>query len=680
MTRKDISLSSEGGALRNAPRLEATQLNGIPEVRTAFNREEERPRRPVLGELTLRAGLIEHGPLDHLVYRQRHTGERFSEDLVISGNLRAKDLARLPATQFRTNFIDLEKQPPDPTLSNCHDVDHYIEHQYLPWCRIDNDVFYVAADPTKVRALIETHEDRPCLIYSVTPKAIRRAIQACFRETLDERARLSLALNAPESSAQHRFSVAQALILLALFASLTILSYVAPQLMIAVLSFVFALCFLSVSALKFLSILIGPRISDPSESHALDKQAPSTDLGLPTYSILVPLFREAAVLPILIEALNRLDYPAAKLQILLIFEENDIETIQAAKALHLPDSVEFFYVPHSLPLTKPKACNYALSFARGKYLVVYDAEDMPEPDQLRRALAAFNHGDESLACVQAHLNFYNQFENWLTRQFTLEYAAFFDLLLPTLEKLRLPIPLGGTSTHFRTQALRAAGAWDPFNVTEDADLGMRFAMLGLRTGIIASTTYEEANCRMDNWLRQRSRWIKGWIQTYLVRMRHPVQLWRALGPRGFLGFQIVIGGSCLANLMHPIFYVALGGSALCDYVQSGTLSLPFHGNTITNVNLTILISGYAMSIVAGMVAASARGLRPLFVTAMSMPAYWMLISWGAYKALFQFISRPSHWEKTEHGISRYWAQHHASAMRKITRRNALKRSMSVTSR
>ncbi|MDO8290225.1 MAG: glycosyltransferase [Parvibaculum sp.] len=680
MTQKDIDLSSDGSVSRNAPRLEATQLSEFPEKRTAFNWQGGHRRRPLLGELAVRAGLIEQGPLDYLVRRQNRTGERIGEGLVSSGGVRAKDLARLLSIQSRSSFIDLEKQPPDPTLSDYLDLDQYIEHQYLPWRRIDREVVYVAADPAGVRALIEAREDRPCLIYVVTPKAIRRAVQALFQRTLDERARLSLAHSMPESSAQHRFGGAQAAIFLALFISFTTLSYVVPRLMLTAVSLAFALCFLSISALKFLSIFIGPRVSDPLKNNEPRANTPPTDFSLPVYSILVPLFREAAVLPILVEALSRLDYPATKVQTLLIFEESDAETIAAAKTLNLPDNVEFLYVPHSLPLTKPKACNYALNFARGDYLVVYDAEDMPEPDQLRRALAVFDQNDENLACVQARLNFYNQFENWLTRQFTLEYATFFDLLLPTLEKLGLPIPLGGTSTHFRTKALREAGAWDPFNVTEDADLGMRFAVLGMRTSTITSTTYEEANCQMDNWLRQRSRWIKGWMQTYLVRMRHPGKLWRALGPRGFIGFQIVIGGSCLANLMHPIFYIALIGTIFNDYAQLGIVSLPFHDGYITTLNLITLVAGYGMSISAGMVAASARGLRPLMLTAISMPAYWILISWGAYKALFQFISRPSHWEKTEHGISRYWALQHANAMRKITRRNTQKRSMSVTPR
>ena len=412
--KRDGSDRPEGRDIwQNPSRSEQSRASGFSEPRASFQWHSFRPRRPLIGELAVKAGFIAQAPLDLLVRRQHRTGERIGESLVRSGTLRARDLARHLSIQSQSTFVDLEHEPIDPTLSNTVDLDHYIAHQYLPWRWINREVVYVATDPDRVRDLIEAREDRPCLIYVATPKAIRRAVQERFYVALNDRARFHLARTSPESSAQHRFSPRQAAALIALFVLILGLSYLSPRLMTVGVSLVFALCFLSISALKFMSILVGRSLNDfalpdtPSE-HRNDKD-------LPVYSILVPLFREAAVLPILVEALSRLDYPAAKLQILLIFEESDSATIAAAKALKLPDSIEFIRVPHSLPLTKPKACNYALSFARGDYLVVYDAEDMPEPDQLRRALAVFDKDDASFACVQARLNFYNQFENWLTR-------------------------------------------------------------------------------------------------------------------------------------------------------------------------------------------------------------------------------------------------------------------------
>ena len=211
-------------------------------------------------------------------------------------------------------------------------------------------------------------------------------------------------------------------------------------------------------------------------------------------------------------------------------------------------------MPPSQPQTKPKACNFALRFARGEYLVIYDAEDRPEPDQLRKVVATFRRAPPNTACLQCRLNYFNANENWLTRMFTLDYSLWFDQVLPGLERLNMPIPLGGTSNHFRIDVLRELRAWDPFNVTEDADLGIRLTQKGYRVGVVDSTTFEEASCQAGNWIRQRSRWIKGYMQTLLVHTRRPLHLIRSTGPLGFLGFVFFIGGTVLSGLLNPIFW------------------------------------------------------------------------------------------------------------------------------
>jgi len=191
--------------------------------------------------------------------------------------------------------------------------------------------------------------------------------------------------------------------------------------------------------------------------------------------------------------------------------------------------VRIIVVPDGQPRTKPKACNVGLRFAHGEFLVIYDAEDRPAPDQLRRAVAAFRAAPPEMVCLQARLSYWNVDENALTRFFTLEYAHWFDLMLDGLAALRLPIPLGGTSNHFRVQPLRMVGAWDPHNVTEDADLGLRVAAQGMTVSTLASTTLEEACCRPWPWIKQRTRWIKGYMQTALVHTRHPIRFVRAAG-------------------------------------------------------------------------------------------------------------------------------------------------------
>ncbi|MFZ3035472.1 MAG: glycosyltransferase family 2 protein [Parvibaculum sp.] len=622
----------------------------------------------MLGSLAVKHGLIAQDTLKSLLDLQANSNARLGDIMVSAGHLRRTELARLLSEQAGVEYVDLRVAPIDATLTHAQDLDFYIEQECLPWRGIDNETIYVAADPARARHAIEEREGRHCIILFASPRTIQHTIRERFYLELSERARLDLALKYPDSSAHNRLSDMQFWGLLGLIVVVIGFFCLAPSFTAVTFNILCGTCFLSIGLLKGLAIYFGRH--QTAGSHAEDIPDVN-DAELPLYSIIVPLFREAAVLPILTDALCKLDYPSAKQQILLVFEETDIETYEAAKALRLPGHIEFIRVPHSLPLTKPKACNYALPFARGEYLVVYDAEDLPDPDQLKKAIAAFQKGSEKLACVQAHLTYYNCFENWMTRQFTLEYATLFDLILPMLERFNLPIPLGGTSTHFRTSILREAGAWDPFNVTEDADLGMRLAMLGWRTGIIQSTTYEEANCRLDNWLRQRSRWIKGWIQTYLVRMRHPIQLYKALGLKGFLGFQIMIGGFPLSSLVHPVFYISMILILLTQAGHSGEKWFDPIGQFtfIAVFNILVLVSGYSISILASMTAAANRGLRPLILSSLTLPAYWLLISLGAYRALFSLISRPFHWEKTDHGLSRLWAEKRASALHDMSQQN-----------
>ncbi|MFZ2467835.1 MAG: glycosyltransferase family 2 protein [Parvibaculum sedimenti] len=622
----------------------AARLAGVAEE-TSLGRADH---RPLIGELAIEAGLIGRESIQSLLGLQRRWGSRLGEIMVSLGKAKSADVARLLATQKGLRFIDLAAEPADPTLANTEALDFYIAGRCMPWRWIRREPVYVAVDPERARPAIEAFEGRPCLIHIATDRDIDHALRELFREKLNDRARFELMTNAPESSASRRVSLGQLKLVCACAFFFALACAIAPTVTLLLLNMILGFCFLAVAGLRFISIFIGIIAGPTPEELAYEKGGEIAEADLPDYTVIVPLFREGTVLPILVDALRKIDYPASRLDIKLVFEESDAATYETAMRLQLPGNFDLIRVPHNLPLTKPKACNYALPFARGEFVVVYDAEDIPAPDQLKRAVAAFRLGDPKLACVQAQLNYYNWSENWLTRQFAIEYSSFFDLLLPTLAKLGMPVPLGGTSTHFRTTLLKEAGAWDPYNVTEDADLGMRFALLGLRTGIIRSTTEEEANCELNNWLRQRSRWIKGWIQTYFVRMRRPLALYRALGLRGFIGFQLVIGGFSLSSLVHPLFYVAALLSAASGHQVHDLLeNLP-----VTAFNVAVLVSGFGTTMLAGMAATATRGLKPLVLETLMMPAYWLLISAGAYKALFQFILRPFHWEKTVHGLSR----------------------------
>lgn len=367
---------------------------------------------------------------------------------------------------------------------------------------------------------------------------------------------------------------------------------------------------------------------------------------LPTYSVLVPLFKEVSVLDQLIHNLCQLRYPLGKLRIMLLVEEDDTDLSLALRIKQLPPQFEVLRIPHSLPKTKPKALNVGLSWVESDLVTVYDAEDQPDPMQLLKAVAAFRNADSSVVCVQAALEYHNPKQNLLTRFFASEYAVWFRLFIPGLSRARLLFVLGGTSNHFKTSALRELGGWDPYNVTEDADLGIRIARAGYRIIAIDSVTYEEANSDPWNWVRQRSRWIKGYMQTYLVHMRNPVRLLRELGIGKFITFQLMVGFAPLANLLNPVFWIMtlvylLTGS---DFIES------LFPTTIFYIGAVCLFVGNVITIYVKMNGALLQGEYASIKWMLAAHGYWLLMCIAAWRAVFQLIFRPHFWEKTVHGL------------------------------
>jgi cellulose synthase/poly-beta-1,6-N-acetylglucosamine synthase-like glycosyltransferase len=385
--------------------------------------------------------------------------------------------------------------------------------------------------------------------------------------------------------------------------------------------------------------------------HSNDQTAPPllSDAELPRYTVFVPLFKEVEILPHLARALRKLDYPPAKLDIKIVLESVDTATIEAASRLDFPGNVDLIVVPDRQPRTKPKALNYALQFATGDLAVIYDAEDRPEPDQLRKAATVFHHASAELACLQASLDYFNAKENWLSRQFTIEYATLFRGILPLLGRFGLPLPLGGTSNHFRIGVSRELGAWDPFNVTEDADLGMRLHRAGYRVETLDSTTYEEACCQTVPWIKQRTRWQKGWMQTFGVHMRKPLITLRETGLAGFLAFHAYFAGIIVSSLAHPVFYVVLASDAI-----QGMLFQPGPGlsdDILLGIALVNFVGGYAANLALGAMSLSGTRHKGLWPHVVFIPVYWLFVSAAAYRAVWQLIRAPFYWEKTEHGVS-----------------------------
>lgn len=372
-----------------------------------------------------------------------------------------------------------------------------------------------------------------------------------------------------------------------------------------------------------------------------------SDDDLPVYTILVPVYREANLMPGLIASISRLDYPPDRLDVIVLLEPDDLETRQVLDALAPPEYIRQLVVPDIGPKGKPRACNAGLAQARGELLVIYDAEDAPEPDQLRKAVAAFRAAGPELACVQCKLDFFNADENLLTRWFASEYAVWFDLYLPGLQRAGVPIPLGGTSNHFSTETLRDLGGWDPYNVTEDADLGMRLARAGFKTSVIDSITWEEANSQPRNWIRQRSRWIKGYAVTWLVQMRHPWRLCREVGPRGFLSVQLTLGMSVAMALINPIFWLLTLGWLL---TRAEIIEQFFSGPTFYIGSASLFLGNWVL-IMTAMVGCYRRGHFSAIKSTLLLPLYWAMMSAAAWKGLFQIFRRPAYWEKTDHGLT-----------------------------
>jgi cellulose synthase/poly-beta-1,6-N-acetylglucosamine synthase-like glycosyltransferase len=390
-----------------------------------------------------------------------------------------------------------------------------------------------------------------------------------------------------------------------------------------------------------LSLLGGAVAPQPAPS-----RAPAA--ALPVYTVLVPLYREANVLPRLARALLLLDYPHDKLDIKIIVEADDHGTAAVARDLTTRGPFEIVRVPPGEPRTKPRACNYALHFARGEFTVIFDAEDRPERDQLRKAVVAFRRADDTTACLQARLGFYNTDDGWLPRLFTLDYYVWFHSLLPGLDRLGVPMPLGGTSNHFRTAVLRELGGWDPYNVTEDADLGIRIAQLRKRVSMLDSTTFEEAPTRLTAWLKQRSRWLKGYMQTWLVHTRHPLALWRNVGPGGFFAFHLFVGGAIVSALVNPFLWAIFAGSVLFGWRFFDGVT----GETMLVLCGSGLIGGHAILTGLAVIGPMRRGWGTLAPYGFTVSLYWALISAAAFRALHQLVFNPHHWDKTEHGITR----------------------------
>jgi glycosyltransferase XagB len=454
-----------------------------------------------------------------------------------------------------------------------------------------------------------------------------------------------LRLRHPELSASRVLTRAQGLVLVVLAVICALGLLLAPLTTGIVLSG----CITAVYAVLFVNnVAIFRRLTlTPEPIEVTDAEARAIpDHALPVYTVMVAAYREPEVIAATLRSLAQLDYPADRLDIKLLLEADDESTRAAVRAAHPAANVDVVLVPPSQPRTKPKALNFGLLQARGELITIYDAEDRPEPLQLRRAAVAFTRVEARVACLQARLEYHNPNQNLLTSWFAIEYLSWFGCALPAIARGDTPVPLGGTSMHIRRAVLEQVGAWDPFNVTEDCDLGVRLYRMGYRTAFLKSTTYEEANSDLINWVKQRSRWYKGYAQTWLVHMRHPLRLKRELGIRGFCGFNLLVGATTLTALLNPIFWAL----TLTWFVVHPAFIAHIFPSWVYFPGLISLVVGNFLGYYAGLITVRAMGRPDLTKAALLVPAYWAMMSIGTLRAFLQLLVSPFVWEKTEHGL------------------------------
>lgn len=389
------------------------------------------------------------------------------------------------------------------------------------------------------------------------------------------------------------------------------------------------LAFIAASALRLAALTETVRTT-PTEP------PPLSDEDLPSYSVLVPLYREADVVQDLARALLALDYPADRLEVLILLEEGDAETIEAAQGHMAQGPFRVVVVPYGSPRTKPRACNYGLALSRGELVTIFDGEDVPDPDQLRR-VAALMASDPDLAVVQARL-FCDHADGGglIERLWALDYQMLFGSILPALSRARLPFLIGGTSNHLRRDVLVSVGGWDAHNVTEDAELAVRLARAGWRSRFVESGTGEEAPTTVGAWVRQRSRWLKGFLVTTLVHGRRPTRLMRDLGLRRFLALYAQLVGTLAGATAYPIGVVML-------------IAGVDHWNPLTWLLVGGMGTSGLLAIASTLRRSRTPGVKPWLVAV--LPVYWLLLSVAMAMAVLEMPRRATMWRKTRHGVA-----------------------------
>ena len=606
-----------------------------------------------LGRLLLEDGAVDaNNLLKALVMRQRQS-VRLGEILLAKGWVQPEALARALSRQWRASMVDPTLLPPDPRLVDTLGADLCLSEGVVPWRRVGGVTFVATARPEDFDALRPRLNDSfgPVRMLLCTENAARTAILAQRRTALIRQAEMRVA---PQESCRTRNERRTGRIAIASMAGMALGLVFAPLAVIALLTLWAVLALIASTALKLFSFraILRQHARQSDERRSLAKGAaapPEMRAPLPVISVMVPLFAEADIADKLIGRLSRLDYPRELMDILLVVEETDRVTCQALDDAALPRWMRVIKVPDGPIRTKPRALNYALNFCRGPIIGIWDAEDRPEPDQLHKVARGFHFAAPDIACLQGVLDYYNPRSNWLARAFTIEYASWFRGTLAGAAALDLVVPLGGTTLFFRRDLLEKVGGWDAWNVTEDADLGVRLTRRGYRTQMLDTVTHEEANCRLVPGVKQRSRWLKGFAMTWGVHMRDPVALWRDLGARRFLALQVQLFAAVSQYLLAPLLWSFWLLSLGLPHPLRGTLSGMLGGHAIT-VLFGLFIMSELLNIAISLWAVRGRPHRHLLPWVPTMHLYFPLGCLAAWKAIYEVVAKPFYWDKTQHGV------------------------------
>ena len=627
---------------RHHPRL----ADGVDQDLRHYETPEARRSRVQMAQMLTRSGLVTDDQLQRATLEYARTGdplgdilvshEAITEDVLVAALSEMHQMQRVGLSEF-TPDLEIARRLPEPLAQAL---------RAIPVATTEDLVLLAVGRPlgAEQAAAVEAALGSPFRQLLANRTELDQLIQRVHARHYAEVSTRLLMETRPEESAHVVVSGGQKAGFVTVAMAVVVGGMLWPLPTAIGLVAACSLLYLVVSLYRFRLTLraLGTHL----ETDVTDEELAALDeRHLPTYTILVPLYKEAAIVPRLVRDINALDYPRTRLDVQLLCEEDDEETVARIREMQLPPHFRLVVVPDSQPKTKPKACNYGLQLATGTYCVIFDAEDRPDPDQLKKAVITFGRVGDEVVCVQAKLNHFNQDQNLLTAWFANEYSMHFELILPAMGAAESPIPLGGTSNHFVTSKLRELGAWDPFNVTEDADLGIRLHREGYRTAMIDSTTLEEANSQVPNWIRQRSRWNKGYIQTWLVHMRHPLRLLAATGVRGFLSFNLTMG-TAFVLLLNPIFW---GLTTLYLLTRAGFIEQLFPG-VIFYAASALLFVGNFVFVYLNVAGSLQRGEFGLTRTALLSPLYWGLMSWAAWKGFVQLFTDPFYWEKTTHGL------------------------------